>query len=88
MSTFSGEDQLVVNMLATGRPPWDLRLPVLWLRNADYPLRPIPGRRPNRGVEAALPMSQAGRGVLAYCQGARQLLQRAGQESDDPGTLR
>jgi hypothetical protein len=46
-------------------------VPALWLRTFDFPLLPIPLRTLHRGVEAALPVIQAGRGVLAYCHGGR-----------------
>jgi protein-tyrosine phosphatase len=62
---------LVIDMLATRPPPRKLQVPALWLRTFDFPLLPIPLRTLHRGVKAALPVIQAGRGVLVYCQGGR-----------------
>ena len=62
---------LVIDMIATRRPPRDLPVPVLWLHTFDLRLLPIPVRTLLRGVEAALPVIGAGRGVLAYCHAGR-----------------
>lgn len=47
-----------------GHPPQRL----LWLPTFDNPLLPIPLVTLRRGVEAALPVIQAGGGVLAHCR--------------------
>jgi len=47
-----------------GDPP--VRL--LWLPTIDNPLAPMPMRTLQRGVEAALPVVQAGYGVLVHCR--------------------
>jgi protein-tyrosine phosphatase len=47
-----------------GSPPQQL----LWLPTFDSPLLPIPLAALRRGVEAALPVIQAGGGVLAHCR--------------------
>lgn len=47
-----------------GRPPVQL----LWLPTVDNPLFPMPIQTLTRGVEAALPVIQAGYRVLVHCR--------------------
>lgn len=65
---------LVINMIAYRRPARGLsELPakVLWLRTFDFFLLPIPVKTLRRGVEAALPVIEAGQRVLVYCEAGR-----------------
>lgn len=50
-----------------GHPP--VRL--LWLPTFDNPLLPMPIKSLRRGVEAALPVIEAGHGVLVHCRAGR-----------------
>jgi hypothetical protein len=55
------DPRLVISMIVQRKPPEALAQPpriVLWLRTFDFPLLPIPLRTLNRGVLAALPVSQ------------------------------
>ena len=53
------------------RPAASLRQPpleLLWLPSFDTPLTPIPLSKLRRGVEASLPVIQAGKAVLSHCR--------------------
>lgn len=53
------------------RPAVSLRQPpleLLWLPSFDTPLTPIPLSKLRRGVEASLPVIQAGKAVLSHCR--------------------
>ncbi|HSR30184.1 MAG TPA: dual specificity protein phosphatase [Anaerolineae bacterium] len=66
--------RLIINMIGQRRPARgfaSLPAEILWLRTFDFPLLPIPVEKLARGVEAALPVIQGGRGVLVYCEGGR-----------------
>jgi protein tyrosine phosphatase (PTP) superfamily phosphohydrolase (DUF442 family) len=66
--------RLIINMIAHRRVPRDLAQPprtVVWLRTFDFFLLPIPVKTLNRGVQAALPVIDAGHRVLVYCQAGR-----------------
>ena len=66
--------RLIINMIAHRRVPRDLAKPprtVVWLRTFDFFLLPIPVKTLNRGVQAALPVIDAGHRVLVYCQAGR-----------------
>lgn len=43
-------------------------LELIWLPSFDTPLTPIPLSRLRRGVEASLPVIQAGKAVLSHCR--------------------
>lgn len=62
--------QLIISMRGSRRPPKALTQPplnTLWLRSFDTPLTPIPAPRLLKGVQAALPVIEAGGKVLAHC---------------------
>ena len=65
---------LIIDMIIHLRPSGNLTesgLDVLWLRTVDFVLIPIPVRKLNRGVEAALPVINDGGRVIVYCQAGR-----------------
>ena len=66
--------RLIISMAGTIHPPEALTQPplsVLWLRTYDTIFTPIPIGKLMEGVQAALPVIQDGRGVLAYCREGR-----------------
>lgn len=66
--------RLIISMAGTIRPPEALTqspLSVLWLRTYDTIFTPIPIGKLMKGVQAALPVIQGGRSVLAHCREGR-----------------
>jgi dual specificity MAP kinase phosphatase len=61
---------LIISMRGSRGPVKALTQPplnMLWLRSFDTPLTPIPARRLLKGVQAALPVIEAGGKVFAHC---------------------
>lgn len=61
---------LIISMRGSRGPAKALTQPplsMLWLRSFDTPLTPIPPKRLLKGVQAALPVIEAGGKVLAHC---------------------
>ncbi len=66
--------RLIISMAGNIRPPEALTQPplsVLWLRTYDTIFTPIPIGKLMEGVQAALPVIQDGKGVLAHCREGR-----------------
>ena len=66
--------ELIINMRAEQAPypdPLDPPIRTIWLQTHDNALMPIPRSALLEGVEAALPLVQEGRRVLAHCRAGR-----------------
>jgi protein tyrosine phosphatase (PTP) superfamily phosphohydrolase (DUF442 family) len=85
--------RLIINMIFI-RPPEVYTQPpfrMITLRSFDFVLLPIPIRKLEKGVEAALPVIQIGESVLIYCHAGRHrsvamgccILIAMGHSSDD-----
>jgi protein-tyrosine phosphatase len=65
--------RLIINMIFIRPPAVYTRPPfrMLTLRSFDFVLLPIPIRKLEKGVEAALPVIRNGESVLVYCHAGR-----------------
>ena len=69
------DPRLVISMIVQRRPPQELAQPprrLLWFKTFDLFLIPISMRVLGRGVEAALPVIDAGHIVHVFCEGGRR----------------